>query len=107
MINPYEILEVAPDADDDRIKKAYLAKVRRYPPERCPEEFQRVYQAYELLKTEEDRLSYRLFHCQAPTVADCAAILLARRSTGGRPSEKEFRQRLSIDLQHVLAGFQL
>ena len=59
MKTPYQILEVKEDADDAGIKKAYLAMVRRYPPERFPDDFQRIYRAYELLKTVEDRLSYR------------------------------------------------
>ncbi|GAB6192917.1 J domain-containing protein [Desulfocastanea catecholica] len=99
MKNPYDILEVAETADDAWIKKAYLAMVRRYPPERCPEDFQRIQRAYEQIKTEEDRLSYRLFHCVVPEPADIAALLLAPLAKKDRPTREEFQQQLRLNLQ--------
>nr|WP_320010805.1 J domain-containing protein [uncultured Desulfobulbus sp.] len=106
MTSPYEILEVSADADDAQIKKAYLALVRRYPPERSPVEFQRVYQAYELVKDEEARLSYRLFHCEPPTQAGLVELLLANSPKTGRPTKAAFQKRLGQDLAHFLAEFQ-
>jgi Flp pilus assembly protein TadD len=47
--DPYAVLGVPPDADARAIKKAYFALVRRHPPERAPEEFQRLRRAYEQL----------------------------------------------------------
>lgn len=99
MKNPYDILEVAETADDARIKKAYLAMVRRYPPERCPEDFQRIQWAYEQIKTEEDRLSHRLFHCVVPEPAEIAALVLAPVAKKERPGREAFRQQLRLDLQ--------
>lgn len=99
MKNPYDILEVAETADDARIKKAYLGMVRRYPPERCPEDFQRIYRAYEQIKTEEDRLAYRLFHCVVPEPADIAALLLAPAAKNERPGREAFQQQLRRELQ--------
>ncbi len=103
MKNPYDVLEVAATADDARIKKAYLGMVRRYPPERCPEDFQRIQQAYERIKTEEDRLSYRLFHCVVPEPADIAALLLAPVAKKERPGREAFQQQLRLNLQRFCA----
>lgn len=66
MISPYAILEVAEAATDEEIKKAYLAKVRKYPPEQNPRSFQRIRGAFEAIRTEKDRLKYRLFHYGPP-----------------------------------------
>ncbi|MCP3890073.1 MAG: DnaJ domain-containing protein [Desulfobulbaceae bacterium] len=104
MKTPYEILEVSEDADDTAIKKAYLAMVRHYPPERFPDDFQRIYQAYELLKTAEDRLSYRLFHCSLPERADIATLLLSQDGVKNPPTKEEFQNKLARDIQNFCAG---
>lgn len=102
MKTPYAVLDVPEDADDDRIKKAYLAMVRRYPPERCPEEFQKVYAAYELIRTEEDRIAYRLFHCELPSAEEIAALVLP-----AEPAVNDFTAQLSRDLQRFCAGLKI
>lgn len=99
MKTPYEILEVAEEADDALIKKAYLGMVRRYPPERFPDDFQRIYRAYELIKTDRDRLSYRLFHCTLPAPAEIAALLLGPMSNRKLPTREEFQRQLAGDLK--------
>lgn len=104
MKTPYEILEVAVDVDDATLKKAYLTMVRRYPPERFPDDFQRIYQAYELIKTAEDRLSYRLFHCELPQPADIAALLLKSGPEMKPPTREEFQKQLGCDLQRFCLG---
>ena len=47
--DPQNILGVAQDADAREIRSAYLNKIKEYPPERCPQEFERVRDAYEIL----------------------------------------------------------
>jgi preprotein translocase subunit Sec63 len=61
MPDPYEVLGLSPDADDNTIRSRYLALVRENPPERAPEKFAVIRQAYELLKDGETRLKKRLF----------------------------------------------
>ena len=45
--DPYSILGVAPDATDEAIREAYLARLRQFPPDRNPEEFERTRDAYQ------------------------------------------------------------
>ncbi|MBF0245015.1 MAG: DnaJ domain-containing protein [Planctomycetes bacterium] len=104
MKTPYAVLDVIEDADDEQIKKAYLAMVRRYPPERCPDEFQKVYAAYELIRTEENRIAYRLFHCELPTTQEIAALVLQAGPGGSQPAAKDFRTMFAGDLQRFCAG---
>lgn len=99
MKTPYEVLEVPEDADDVLVKKAYLGMVRRYPPERFPDDFQRIYRAYELIKTDEDRLSCRLFHCTLPAPAEIAAILLGPMNKRKLPTREEFQRQFESDLK--------
>lgn len=46
----YETLGLNPDASAEEIKKAYFRLVRKYTPEKAPEQFQKIRQAYEAVK---------------------------------------------------------
>jgi preprotein translocase subunit SecA len=56
--NYYEVLGIGYDADIQDIKRAYFNNVRRYPPEKYPEEFKRLREAYDTLYDEENRREY-------------------------------------------------
>ena len=47
--NPQTILWVTPDAAPEEIRAAYLKKIKEYPPETFPEEFERIRDAYAIL----------------------------------------------------------
>jgi curved DNA-binding protein CbpA len=59
--SPYDVLGVSPDADDERIRAAYLAKLKQYPPDRSPAEFEQVRDAYDLLRDRRRRTQHTLF----------------------------------------------
>jgi curved DNA-binding protein CbpA len=61
MSDPYRILALPPDADDEAIRRRYLELVRQFPPEHHPERFAAIRQAYESLRDLDTRLRYRLF----------------------------------------------
>jgi len=69
-MNPYLILGVLPGASDAEIRSAYLDAIRKFPPEREPERFQTISNAYEQIKDEKSRLNYRLFD-RVPPGAKC------------------------------------
>ena len=48
--DPRQVLGVAPEAGDEEIRAAYLRKVKEYPPDRSPREFEKVRDAYEILR---------------------------------------------------------
>ncbi|MFP4418003.1 MAG: hypothetical protein ACOC41_07745 [Chitinivibrionales bacterium] len=57
MRNPYTVLGLKRESTtDEDVRKAWLEKVRRFPPETHPEQFRECRQAYEALKTKKDRL---------------------------------------------------
>jgi len=68
MANPYEQLQVAIEASDEEINKAYLKKVRQFPPERAPDKFQEIRVAFEKIKTKRDRIKYDIFECDPMSV---------------------------------------
>ncbi len=56
MIKYYMVLRVPFPATDEQVRQAYLEMVKRFPPERYPEEFARISEAYEALKDETSRI---------------------------------------------------
>lgn len=48
--DPTAILGVSAEAGDQEIRQAYLQKVKEFPPDRSPEQFERVRDAYETLR---------------------------------------------------------
>jgi curved DNA-binding protein CbpA len=61
MADPYAVLQLPADADDDAIRRRYLELVRRFTPEHYPEKFAAIRAAYENLRDLNTRLRYRLF----------------------------------------------
>ena len=59
--NPYEVLGVSEKASDQELRAAYIALLRRYPPDRAPDEFERIRDAYDELNDPDRRASAMLF----------------------------------------------
>ena len=70
MSNPYRLLGVPPTADDETIRHAYLAAIRRCPPERDAGRFAALRTAYESVRDERRRLKHELFDAQMPTLEE-------------------------------------
>ena len=71
--DPQNKLGVSQDADAGEIRSAYLSKIKEYPPERCPQEFERVRDAYEILSDPRHRA--RAMLQSANPEASLAALL--------------------------------
>lgn len=61
MTDPYQVLGLPADADDQAIRLRYLQLVRQFTPEHHPERFAAIRAAYESLKDLSTRLEHRLF----------------------------------------------
>lgn len=58
MENLYDILGINLEADEKEIKKAYVTMIRKYPPERAPEEFKKIRKAFDVLINPNSRAEY-------------------------------------------------
>ncbi|RKZ54058.1 MAG: molecular chaperone DnaJ [Candidatus Parabeggiatoa sp. nov. 3] len=97
MKTPFDLLGLPENATDEAIKKAYLQKVRQYPPERAPEQFQKIRAAFEAIKTQQQRLKYQLFHHEPPSLN--ALLEHAQQSgTPQRPTVELMTQALAESL---------
>jgi curved DNA-binding protein CbpA len=88
MSNPYTILGLPPDCDDDAIRRRYLELVRTHSPEHHPEEFAAIRAAYESLRDLDTRLRYRLFEAGKEERVEALIEEMACRSS---------RRRLSLE----------
>jgi curved DNA-binding protein CbpA len=87
--DPYEVLGLPPDADDEAIRRRYLELVRQHSPERDPEKFAAVRAAYDSLRDLDTRLRYRLFEAGRRESLDAIITELTSRSERRRLSLKE------------------
>ena len=56
-MHPYQTLQVTLDDDSVTIRKAYVDAIRRHPPESDPESFRLINDAYQLINSEDARLT--------------------------------------------------
>jgi curved DNA-binding protein CbpA len=70
MSDPWEVLGLAADSDDETIRRRYLELVRQFPPEQHPERFAAIRQAYESLRDLTTRLRYRMFEAGRKDTVD-------------------------------------
>ena len=89
MTDPYQVLGLPPGSDDEAIRRRYLELVRQFTPERHPERFAAVRQAYERLRDLNTRLRYRLFEAGRNESVEAIIEELACRSKRRRVSLKE------------------
>lgn len=92
MNDPFAILGVDEDADDDIVRKAYLKQVRTHPPEQDPVRFQEIRAAYEMIEDARDRLGVRLFHACRPDFSLLTDALLQ----GGQPIYPDEQSMLAL-----------
>lgn len=86
-MDAWKVLDVSRDAGDEEIRAAYLRKVKEHPPERSPEEFERIRDAYDILRDPRRRIHDSLFDCD-PFVPLGSAIrldALPRKFVGPQP----------------------
>jgi DnaJ-class molecular chaperone len=73
------ILGVAANAGDEEIRAAYLSKVKEFPPDRAPAEFERIRDAYETLR-DPRRRARAMF-----SAGECGATLVSLIQGRGAP----------------------
>ena len=89
MSDPYQVLGLPPDADDESIRRRYLELVRQHSPEHHPEQFAAVRAAYEQLRDQATRLRHRLFEAGQRETVDAIIEELSCRRARRRVSLRE------------------
>ncbi len=76
-MNPYITLSVSPDTGDEGVRKAYMDKIKQYPPDQHPEKFRAIQASYENIKTARKRAKFFLFNKSPPfnTTLSCFPTL--------------------------------
>ena len=89
MIDPYAVLGLPPDSDDEAIRRRYLELVRQFSPEHHPEKFAAVRAAYEQLRDQGTRLRHRLFEAGKRETVDAIIEEVSCRRARRRVSLRE------------------
>jgi curved DNA-binding protein CbpA len=86
-MNPNEILGVAANAGEEEIRAAYLSKVKEFPPDRAPAEFEKIRDAYDTLRDPRRRARAMLSggESAAPLVSLLKGLKPARVFAGPQP----------------------
>ena len=87
MKTPYEQLEIEENNDDNTIRQAYLRMIKKFPPDRDSDRFQRIHDAYMMIENEEKRMKYELFNRPQLKVNELVE-LIEERSKYDRPSRQ-------------------
>ncbi len=59
---PFFVLDLPFDVTDKKVRDRYYQLIKKFSPDRYPEQFTAINSAYEALKTEESRLQTQLFY---------------------------------------------
>lgn len=94
-MEPREILGVDQAAGEDEIRAAYLRKVKEHPPDRSPEEFERIREAYDSLRDSRRRVRDKLLSIEpfAPFVTVVELKAGQRRFAGPQPWFEVLKQK--------------
>ena len=95
MADPYHVLGLPADSDDEQIRRRYLELVKQFSPEHHPEKFAAVRAAYESLRDLTTRVRHRLFEAGSNDSLDAIIQELA--------CPKSRRRRLSLQALLSLA----
>lgn len=69
----YHTLEITPEAAPEEIRRAYFRLVRRFPPEKEPEKFKSIREAYETLSDPKARRNYDALQEHGDVISDLFA----------------------------------
>jgi len=86
-MDPREVLGVSQDAGEEEIRAAYVRRVKEHPPDRSPEEFERIRDAYDSLRDPRRRMRDKLLSVGPflPLVSVIEVKTPPRRFAGPQP----------------------
>ncbi len=88
MSEPHAILGLSPDCGEADVRRRYLELVRQYPPDRAPDRFAEVHEAYAQLRDPVVRIESMLFDLESiGTLAEIIADVRRRLRTARIPTQ--------------------
>jgi curved DNA-binding protein CbpA len=93
--DPWQVLGVQDDATDEQIRAAYIEKVKLHPPDRDQRQFERIRDAYEVLRDPRRRAERMVFSADPnqPLPALLEGLPPRRRHLGPQPWLAALKQR--------------
>jgi curved DNA-binding protein CbpA len=95
MSDPWDVLGLAVDCDEEAIRRRYLELVRKFPPEQHPDRFAAIRLAYESLRDLSTALHYRIFEAGKKETMDAIIEELICRNSRRRVSLEQLLSTLN------------
>lgn len=92
--DPFEILGVSPEDNDEAVRAAFLTRVRCFTPEREPRAYQHLRAAYDALRSAGRRRELRLCDRRPPAVAPLVQALTDVLTQQPQPLDRDDLRRL-------------
>ena len=91
--NPFRLLNIPPDSDDQAVRLAYLSLVRQYTPEKSPNLYRHIRQSYERIRSDQRRHHWRWFSSDRGSLQPVVTALAASLQTEPPPvfAAEDFR----------------
>jgi DnaJ-class molecular chaperone len=100
--DPFATLGVDENAGDEPIRRRYLELVRAWPPDREPEKFQALREAYEAISGPRQRAAWKLLHTSTAALSHLKLhCLTGSEAQQRRPTEAAMTALLLDSLQHT------
>lgn len=98
----YKILGTTAKAGPEKIKERYFEKLREFPPETHPEEFQQIRKAYETLKNPDERRKYDILRKFGPIIEKEMNNVMIQVMTGNdKAAHKTLSKIIEMDPDNV------
>lgn len=98
----YRILGTTAKAGPEKIKERYFEKLREFPPETHPEEFQQIRKAYETLKNPDERRKYDILRKFGPKIEKEMNNVMIQVMTGNdKAAHKTLSKIIEMDPDNV------
>ena len=98
----YKILGTTAKAGPEKIKERYFEKLRAFPPETHPEEFQQIRKAYETLKNPDERRKYDILRKFGPKIEKEMNNVMIQVMTGNdKAAHKTLSKIIEMDPDNV------
>jgi len=101
----YALLQIGEEDTPSSIKRSYIEKVKVYPPESHPEEFQRIRKAYDTLRDLKLRKEYDILRKYGESIEDLLQEAVEKSLTS--QSVKLLERAVAIDPRHIKARLAL
>lgn len=86
----YHVLEISPESSPEEIKRSYFGLIRKYPPQKEPDRFQSIQEAYDTLRDPKARANYDSLQQHGDQISELV------KEAGDKMSEGQWKSAIPV-----------